>query len=115
MITLGIDPGFARCGYAFIESKNSIYRIVESGLIETFKETEYNQRLKKIYDDLNNLIKKETGYNLFLNAVDYMKTKNKIKVKSKETFYITGKEGHYLENVSSAEAKILWVSTPPVF
>ena len=58
MITLGIDPGFARCGYAFIESKNSIYRIVESGLIETFKETEYNQRLKKIYNDLNNLIKK---------------------------------------------------------
>ena len=51
MITLGIDPGFARCGYAFIESKNSIYRIVESGLIETFKETEYNQRLKKIKPD----------------------------------------------------------------
>ena len=39
----------------------------------------------------------------------------RLKVKSKETFYITGKEGHYLENVSSADAKVLWVSTPPVF
>ena len=56
MITLGIDPEFVRCGYAFIESKNSIYRIVESGLIETFKEMEYNQRLKKIFDNLNDLI-----------------------------------------------------------
>ena len=39
----------------------------------------------------------------------------RLKVKSKETFYITGKEGHYLENVSSADAKVLWLSTPPVF
>ena len=39
----------------------------------------------------------------------------RLKVKSKETFYITGKEGHYLENVSSVDAKVLWVSTPPVF
>ena len=39
----------------------------------------------------------------------------RLKVKSKETFYITGKEGHYLENVSSVDAKVLWLSTPPVF
>ena len=39
----------------------------------------------------------------------------RLKVKSKETFYMSGKEGHYLENVSSTEAKVLWVSTPPIF
>ena len=49
MITLGIDPGFARCGYAFVEAKNSIYKIVNSGLIETFSNEESNQRLTFIY------------------------------------------------------------------
>lgn len=34
----------------------------------------------ELFKALDSLIKKETGYNLFLNAVDYMKTKNKIKV-----------------------------------
>ena len=81
MITLGIDPGFARCGYAFIESKNSIYRIVESGLIETFKETEYNQRLKKIYDDLNNLIKKIKPDNAAIEELFFSKnSKTALKV-----------------------------------
>lgn len=81
MITLGIDPGFARCGYAFIESKNSIYRIVESGLIETFKETEYNQRLKKIYDDLNSLIKKIKPDNAAIEELFFSKnSKTALKV-----------------------------------
>ena len=43
MITLGIDPGFARCGYAFIESKNSVYKIVDCGLIETIQNVVYQQ------------------------------------------------------------------------
>ena len=34
----------------------------------------------ELFKALDLLIKKETGYNLFLNAVDYMKTKNKIRV-----------------------------------
>ena len=39
----------------------------------------------------------------------------KYKVRSKETFYISGKQSHYLINSGSMEAKILWVSTPPMF
>ena len=37
------------------------------------------------------------------------------KLKAKETFYINGKSSHYLENVGNIEAKILWVTTPPMF
>ena len=56
----------------------------------------------------------EFGY--VLKGIIVLVVGNKrLKVKSKETFYITGKEGHYLENVSSADAKVLWLSTPPVF
>lgn len=56
----------------------------------------------------------EFGYVLKGSVVLVVGNK-RLKVKSKETFYITGKEGHYLENVSSVDAKVLWVSTPPVF
>lgn len=81
MITLGIDPGFARCGYAFIESENSIYKIIDSGLIETFQKTEYNQRLKKIYEELNNLIAKFKPDNAAIEELFFSKnTKTALKV-----------------------------------
>lgn len=56
----------------------------------------------------------EFGY-ILKGSVVLVVGNKRLKVKSKETFYITGKEGHYLENVSSADAKVLWLSTPPVF
>lgn len=39
----------------------------------------------------------------------------KYKVKAKETFYITADQSHYLENPNDREAKVLWVTTPPMF
>lgn len=81
MITLGIDPGFARCGYAFIESKNSVYKIVDCGLIETFQNMEYNQRLKKIYEELNNLIVKYKPENAAIEELFFSKnSKTALKV-----------------------------------
>ncbi|WP_297208529.1 crossover junction endodeoxyribonuclease RuvC [uncultured Brachyspira sp.] len=81
MITLGIDPGFARCGYAFIESKNSEYRIVNSGLIETFSNQQYNQRLSNIYIELNTLINKYKPDNAAIEELFFSKnTKTAIKV-----------------------------------
>lgn len=81
MITLGIDPGFARCGYAFIESKNSVYKIVDCGLIETFQNMEYNQRLKKIYEELNNLIVKYNPENAAIEELFFSKnSKTALKV-----------------------------------
>ena len=32
-----------------------------------------------------------------------------------ETFYLTGKSFHYIENTRKVKAKVLWVSTPPLF
>lgn len=81
MITLGIDPGFARCGYGFIESKNSVYKIVDCGLIETFQNEEYNQRLKKIFDELNDLIIKYKPDNAAIEGLFFSKnTKTALKV-----------------------------------
>ena len=81
MITLGIDPGFARCGYAFVEVKNSEYKIVNSGLIETFSDKEYNQRLSFIYTQLDSLIKQYKPDNASIEELFFSKnTKTAIKV-----------------------------------
>ena len=36
-------------------------------------------------------------------------------VRKGETFYIKGNESHYLENRSNQTARVLWISTPPIF
>ena len=43
------------------------------------------------------------------------KKKKGFLVKKGETFYIQGNKTHHLENRSDKVAKILWVSTPPIF
>ncbi|MCR5448134.1 MAG: XRE family transcriptional regulator [Solobacterium sp.] len=39
----------------------------------------------------------------------------KLIVKKGETFYIKGNESHSLVNTGQATAKVLWISTPPIF
>jgi len=39
----------------------------------------------------------------------------KNKVKSGESFYYKANEEHYLQNVNKTAARILWVSSPPIF
>ena len=41
--------------------------------------------------------------------------KNEYIVKKGETFYLTGRDFHYLKNDKKTPAKIIWVSTPPLF
>ena len=36
-------------------------------------------------------------------------------VKKGETFYINGKYRHYLKNNGKNEARVLWITTPPLF
>lgn len=36
-------------------------------------------------------------------------------IKKGQTFYIKGTHEHYLENNSSAQSKVLWICTPPIF
>ena len=40
---------------------------------------------------------------------------NEYSVKKGETFYLSGKNTHYIKNERKTKAKILWVSTPPLF
>lgn len=81
MITLGIDPGFARLGYALVENKNFIYNLLDSGLIETFSKDSYNKRLLHIYNSLNEIIIKYKPNNAAIEELFFSKnTKTALKV-----------------------------------
>ncbi|MEJ8736959.1 XRE family transcriptional regulator [Erysipelotrichaceae bacterium HCN-30851] len=56
----------------------------------------------------------EFGYILKGN-VTLVRGNNKYRLKAKETFYLDGKFSHYLINNGNSDAKILWITTPPMF
>ncbi|MCR5175446.1 MAG: crossover junction endodeoxyribonuclease RuvC [Anaerovibrio sp.] len=58
MLVLGIDPGTAICGYGFVELKGSRLVAREYGAITTSSKARPEDRLMKLYDDLDALIKK---------------------------------------------------------
>lgn len=58
MIVLGIDPGFAIVGWGVIEYKENTHRPVAFGAITTQAHTDFNLRLKQIYDDVVELLAK---------------------------------------------------------
>jgi crossover junction endodeoxyribonuclease RuvC len=58
MAILGIDPGFARVGWAVIEVRSSKFKVQSCGCIETSKDKESQERLVSVYREVCALIKK---------------------------------------------------------
>lgn len=58
MLVLGIDPGYARVGWAVLESQSSKFKIRNYGCIETAKDTDSQDRLAAVYKQVCGLIKK---------------------------------------------------------
>lgn len=59
MLVLGIDPGTAICGYGFVESLNgNRLKAHEYGAITTSSKARMQDRLLKLYDELDMIIKK---------------------------------------------------------
>ena len=57
MKVLGIDPGYAIVGTGVVEQVNNKFRMLYYGAILTEAHTPFNERLEKIYDDADALIK----------------------------------------------------------
>ena len=57
MKILGIDPGTAICGYGFVESQGSRLIAHEYGAVTTSPKARMEDRLMKLYDGLDALIK----------------------------------------------------------
>lgn len=58
MIILGIDPGFARVGWAVLEVQSSKFDLRNYGCVETSKDTPSDERLVDVYKQICKLIKK---------------------------------------------------------
>ena len=54
------------------------------------------------------------GY-VLKGSVTLVRETKKYKVRAQETFYVDGKKSHYLFNHTNSEAKVLWITTPPMF
>ena len=58
MIILGIDPGLAIVGWGIIEYQGAKFRTIAYGSINTPKGTRTEERLRLIYEGMNELIEK---------------------------------------------------------
>ena len=58
MVILGIDPGYAIIGYGVISCENARFRPIEYGSIETDADTEFSERLLRIYNCVCAVIEK---------------------------------------------------------
>ncbi len=56
----------------------------------------------------------EFGY-VLKGVVTLVRGSKKYKLKAQETFYLDGSKSHYLYNHGSSDAKVLWITTPPMF
>lgn len=55
-IILGIDPGFGRLGFGYLEVASGRTSVVDYGIISTSSETAFEKRLFQIGQDLDTLI-----------------------------------------------------------
>ncbi len=58
MVVLGIDPGYAIVGYGIVSFVGSGYKALGCGAILTEADTPFEDRLKIIFDSMNDLIQK---------------------------------------------------------
>lgn len=56
----------------------------------------------------------EFGY-VLKGAVTLICGNRRYKIRAQETFYLDGSKSHYLYNHGSSDAKVLWITTPPMF
>lgn len=52
MRIIGIDPGYAIVGFGIIEYENGIFKTVDYGAVTTEAGTDFNRRLRTIYEDI---------------------------------------------------------------
>lgn len=56
MVIFGIDPGYAIVGCGVIRYERGNFSLIGYGAVTTDKDMPFNKRLKKIYDDLTELL-----------------------------------------------------------
>ncbi|MEA3224908.1 MAG: crossover junction endodeoxyribonuclease RuvC [Planctomycetota bacterium] len=57
MRILGIDPGLQVCGYACLQAERGEEKLIEAGVIRTERDDVLEQRLNRIAEDIESLLK----------------------------------------------------------
>lgn len=80
MKVLGIDCGIAITGWAIIEKKKRAgkYNVVDYGVIRTKSGLSMQSRLKKLFDDLNKIMKKHQPDKIAIEELFYFKNQKTI-------------------------------------
>jgi len=60
MIILGIDPGIGRCGWGVVEFQSSRFKVKSYGCIETHASKKVEDRLLRISEEIDRLIKENS-------------------------------------------------------
>ncbi|MBQ5320872.1 MAG: crossover junction endodeoxyribonuclease RuvC [Oscillospiraceae bacterium] len=58
MVIMGIDPGYAIVGFGIVDYKNSKFELLSYGAVTTEAKTDFSDRLIRIYEGIDSLIKK---------------------------------------------------------
>lgn len=58
MVIFGIDPGYAIVGCGVVRYERNNFSLMGYGAVTTDKDMPFNQRLKKIYDDITELLQR---------------------------------------------------------
>ncbi len=74
MRVLGIDPGTIITGYGVVEDNNGDLSLIDYGTITSGRKDSFPDRLKKIYDGLNEVIKKHKPGQVAVEKVFYGKS-----------------------------------------
>ncbi len=69
MRILGIDPGLDTTGYGIIDSKEGCFSLLEAGVIKTSPKDPIQDRVKKVYRGVNELIKRFKPDTLVLEKI----------------------------------------------
>ena len=98
MIILGVDPGIATVGYGVVELVGNKYRVIDYGAILTPSDQLFPDRLRSVYDQLNDVIIKHRPDDLAIEELFFNKNvKTAIKVGHARGVEILAAVNHDLE------------------
>jgi len=58
VLSLGLDPGYGRMGFGIVEERGSSLKALEFGVIETPAKMPFEERLLRIYDAVETIVKR---------------------------------------------------------
>lgn len=78
MIIIGIDVGYAICGWSILNKKANALELIDYGVVETSSEIDFPSRLQLIYNGLSDVIEKYKPEQIAIEDLFYFKNKKTV-------------------------------------